>query len=225
MHAYQRSPQARAMASDRLHFMKHECLPGDLMLMWYLVLPYLFVTDLMPIPLILRRVPAVQPRQVVQRLETSGLGSGGHPDRRDQEHRQHRLARIRERRDVHTAPRRLPPLLERRLYAAEQVDQGETRRAREEVTLVFEQRVGREMLADGQQEDGEVEQRWTLRLGIGVVSSIGLREGDERELVGIPVLVEDRRGRAVVRDLHAVVCFVRKYARERGASARAKGRH
>jgi len=62
---------------------------------------------------------------------------------------------------VHATPRRRSlPLLEHRLDAAEEVDQGETRRARKKVALVLKERVAWEVRADRAQEDREVQQCW-----------------------------------------------------------------
>lgn len=78
---------------------------------------------------------------------------------------------------MHAAPRRRsPPLVEHRLGATEEVDQGEAGRAREEVALVLQEGVGWEVRADGEQEDREVEERWAardIRVGVGG----GVRDG------------------------------------------------
>jgi hypothetical protein len=126
---------------------------------------------------------------------------------------------------VHSAPCRGPtPLLELRLRASEKVDQGEASRASEEIALVMEKVVGREMRSDREKEDGEVQEGrtrrgiWTLILGrrgdgpgwgLGCVT-VGGREGDGRECDGAPVVREDGRGCAVVRNLHAVVGWARR---------------
>ena len=87
------------------------------------------------------------------------------------------------------APRRGPtPLLELRLRASEKVDQGETSGASEEIALVLEKRVGREVRSDGEEEDGEVQEGRTMR-GFWVLGrrgdgpgwglgGVGGREGD-----------------------------------------------
>ena len=57
------------------------------------------------------------------------------------------------------------------------------------------------MRADGEEEDGEVQEGRTRGICRGAFG----REGDGRERDGGPVMGEDRLGCAVVRNLHAVV--------------------
>ena len=123
---------------------------------------------------------------------------------------------------MHPAPRRGPtPLLELRLRASEKVDQGQTGRASEEIALVLEKCVGREVRSDREEEDGEVQEGRTTRAfsafsgrrrgdrdGPGWELGrwhVGGREGDGREGDGRAVVGENGRGCAVVRNLHAVV--------------------
>jgi len=217
--------------------------------MWYRKLPYLFITsgpcvrfstislgsykvapDSAPVHLVLYHISVVQLHRAIYRKEPGRHDQRRELGQRKQEHVLQRGAPRRVQGHVHPAPRRGPtPLLELRLRAAEKVGQGQTGRASEEIALVLEKRVGREVRSDREEEDGEVQEGRTTMRGFWVFGrrgpgGVGGREGDGRKCDGGPVVGEDGRGCAVVRNLDAVVGWARRrpLAFVRGGGSRAK---
>ena len=180
--------------------------------------------DTPPVCLALHYVPVVQFHRAIYRKEPSRYDESRELDQGEQEHILQRSPPRRVQRHVHPTPRCRPtPLLKFRLRASEKVDQGETRRASEEITLVFKKRVGREMCADSEKEDGKVQEggtrgtrafgrRGPSRRGGGDGDGDGGagREGNGREWDGGPVLGQDRRRGTVVRHLHTIIRGARR---------------
>ena len=186
---------------------------------------YKFAPDSAPVHLVLHHISVVQLHRAIYCKEPGRHNQRRELGQRKQEHVLQRGTPCRVQRHVDPAPRRGPtPLLELRLRASEKVNQGETSGASEEIALVLEKGVGREVRSDGEEEDGEVQEGRTMmrgfwvflgRRGDGPGWGLGLggmrgREGDGGECDGTPVVREDGRGCAVVRNLHAVVGWARR---------------
>ena len=125
---------------------------------------YQVAPDSAPVHLVLHHISVVQLHRAIYRKEPGRHDQRRELGQRKQEHVLQRGAPRRVQRHVHPSPRRGPtPLLELRLRAAEKVDQGQTGRASEEIALVLEKRVGREVRSDREEEDGEVQEGRTTR--------------------------------------------------------------
>ena len=110
-----------------------------------------------PVQFALYHVPIVQLHRAVRCKEPGRYDEHGEFREREQQHVLKRSASRRVQRYVYAPPRRCSlSLLVLDLSPSEKIDEGEGRRAREEIALVLEERVRREVCTDSEQEDGEV---------------------------------------------------------------------